>query len=265
VNHYGLMGFGGARIFLSVPMAKIIDDHTSECKENLGTTSGDVVIKNCVYRSPDTKLTNIPALHQVDMHGDSAGFYESGREILSLHHWKEGSVAVYKLDSEKMNLVADICGSCFLQRWQFPDEMILSNVFSIVQYPEGHITGTKPGRVLGTGVGRRRKVNKINLDKMEHIWDDDIDVLHSLAPIREKMLEEHKISHNLLDSMIVDSDGKNNGKKCDVLRQIYFREDSDGVMDTFMVLNWHAAPAAPTLEEAKDVQTEMESPPLVSV
>ncbi|TVY59539.1 hypothetical protein LSUE1_G009460 [Lachnellula suecica] len=239
VNHYGLMGFGGAGLFLSVPMAKIIEDHTDECKENLRTTAGDISVMDCVYRFSSTKLTHIPALHQIDISGDLSGFYESGREMLSVHHWKEGSAAGYKLEMEKMHLVANICDSCFLQRWQFPNEMVLSNGFSIAHYPEGHLTGKKPGGVLGTGVGGT--VEKIKLEEMEHTWADDLNVLHSLAPVRDKMPDEFKIGYKLLDSMIVDSDAEN-GREGDVVRQIYFKEEAEGVNDTVMVLNWHTAP-----------------------
>jgi hypothetical protein len=168
------------------------------------------------------------------MHGDLSGFYESGREILSLHHWKEGSIAGYKLEMEKMHLVADICDSCFLQRWQFPKDLVLTNGFSIVHYPQGHLTGKKPG-VLAVGA-----TDKIDLYEVEHTWGDDIDVLHSLAPIRDKMSEEQKIGYKLLDSMVVDP---GNGRK-DTVRQVYFKEGAAGEMDTVMVLNWKAGPNA---------------------
>ena len=237
VDHYGLMGFGGAGIMLSLPMAKIVDDHMDECKENLRTTSGDVAVMDCIYRFSNTKLTNIPALHQVDMHGDLSGFYESGREVLSLHHWKEGSAAGYKLEMEKMHLVADICDSCFLQRWQFPNEILLANGFSITRYPQGHLSGQKPGGVLGTGIQVGAQPEKVNLEQMENTWEDDINVLHSLAPARSKMDESMKIGYKLLDSMHVDGDGVGApGQK--VVRQVYFKEGGEGEKDTVMVLNW---------------------------
>lgn len=234
VNHYGLMGFGGAGIMLSLPLAKILDEHRDDCKENLRTTAGDITVMDCVYRFSNTKLTHVPSLHQVDMHGDLSGFYESGREMLSLHHWKEGSAAGYKLEMEKMHLVADICDSCFLQRWQFPKEVVLTNGFSINQYPQGHISGQKSG-ILGPAV------DKIDLEKMEHTWGDDINVLHSLAPDRKKMTEDQKVAYKLLDSMIVSSD--EGADKKDVVRQVYFKEgpEKDGVktkLDTVLVLNW---------------------------
>lgn len=239
VNHYGLMGFGGASIILSVPMGLVIHDHNDDCKEHLRTTAGDISVMDCIYQYSSTKLTHIPALHQVDMHGDLSGFYESGREILSLHHWKEGSAAGYKLEIEKMHLVADICDSCFLQRWQFHKDLVLSNGFSIAHYPEGHLTGEKPGGLLGTGVGAGTKVDKIDLNEMEETWADEINVQHSLAPKRPKMTEESKIGYKLLDSFVTDSDA-DKGKKGDVVRQVYFKEGGEGQKDTVMVLNWRA-------------------------
>ncbi|KAI6716155.1 glycosyltransferase family 31 protein [Marssonina coronariae] len=240
VNHYGLMGFGGAGIMLSLPLTKIINDHRDECKENPRTTAGDVTVMDCVYRFSSVKLTHIPSLHQVDMHGDLSGFYESGREMTSLHHWKEGSATGFKLEMEKMHLVADVCDFCFLQRWQFPNELILSNGFSIASYPEGHISGQKPDGLLGTGVGASN-VQKINLEEMENTWGDDINVLHSLAPTRQKMGEDQKLSYKLLDSMKLDG-----GK----VRQVYFREGGDNDQDTVMVLNWRAADARSGKQEA---------------
>lgn len=238
VNHYGLMGFGGAGIMLSLPLAKIVDDQGDACKEHLRTTAGDISVMDCVYQYSSTKLTHIPGLHQVDMHGDLSGFYESGREMLSLHHWKEGSAAGYKLEMEKMHLIADICDSCFLQRWQFSNEILLSNGFSITSYPQGHLTGQKPGGVLGTGVGGQ--VDRINLGRMEQTWGDDINVLHSLAPVREKMTEKNKIGYKLLDSVHVKGEevGAPGAK---VVRQIYFKEGGEGEgKDTVLVLNWRS-------------------------
>ncbi|KAG4429669.1 hypothetical protein IFR05_014840 [Cadophora sp. M221] len=224
VNHYGLMGFGGAGIMVSLPLAKILDDHTDECKENLRTTAGDITVMDCIYRFSSTKLTHIPGLHQVDMHGDLSGFYESGRDMVTLHHWKSG----FKLEIEKMHLVADICDSCFLQRWQFGKDTILSNGFSISHYPSGHLSGQKPGGLLGGNV------QKIDLQEMERTWGADMNVLHSLAPARDKMGEADKVAYKLLDSVKVDENGGG------VVRQVYFREGGGRDMDTVMVLNWRA-------------------------
>jgi len=224
VNHYGLMAFGGAGIFLSVPTAQVIHEHNDECKEHLRTTAGDISVMDCIYQFSTVKLTHIPGLHQVDMHGDLSGFYESGRPILSLHHWKEGSAAGYKLEMEKMHLIADVCGSCFLQRWQFPKEMLLSNGFSITQYPDGSLSGGRKTGLLRTAVAE-----KLDLQAAEYTWLDEINVLHSLAPTRPKLGEDRKVSYKLLDSMKLDGD---------IVRQVYFKEGVEGSRDTVLVLNW---------------------------
>ena len=253
VNHYGLMGFGGAGIMLSLPMAKIIDDHVDECKENLRTTAGDISVMDCIYRFSSTKLTHIPSLHQIDMAGDLSGFYESGREMLSLHHWKEGSAAGYKLEMEKMHLVADICDSCFLQRWQFPNELLLSNGFSITSYPQGDLSGQNPGGVLGTGIQVGAKTETINLEEIERTWGGDINVLHSLAPVRNKMDETMKVGYKLLDSIYVDgAEVGVAGEK--VVRQVYFKEGGEGEKDTVMVLNWRSGGEATAPEAPQQAQ-----------
>ena len=233
VNHYGLMGFGGAGIILSLPMAEAVANHTDDCIDHLRTSAGDVSVMDCIYRYTPTKLTNIPSLHQVDMHGDLSGFYESGREMHSLHHWKE-SVG-YKLEMDKMHLVADVCDSCFLQRWQFPNDLVLTNGFSIVHYPLGHLTGTKHGLLGGTA-------DKIDLNEAEFTWAVQINVLHSLAPTRGAMSEEAKISYKLLDSFVVDP---GTGHK-DTVRQVYFRagDKAKSEVDKVMVLDWWAGPHA---------------------
>ncbi|KAL2066902.1 hypothetical protein VTL71DRAFT_1326 [Oculimacula yallundae] len=223
VNHYGLMGFGGAGIMLSLPLAKIISEQNDECKSNPRTTAGDITVMDCIYHFSSTKLTHVPGLHQVDMHGDLSGFYESGREMISLHHWKGG----FKLEIEKMHCVSEICDSCFLQRWQFGKDTILSNGFSIAHYPSGHLSGQKPRGLLGS------EERKINLLEMEKTWDD-MNVLHSLAPVRDKMSEDDKVVYKLLDSVVVDTeDGK-------VVRQVYFRSGGGKSIDTVMVVHWKA-------------------------
>lgn len=244
VKKYGLMAFGGAGVFLSLPMAKIVYDNRESCGNNLRTTAGDITVMDCIYRFSSIKLTNIPTLHQVDMHGDISGLYESGREILSLHHWKEGSASGYKLEIDKMHLVADICESCFLQRWKFSHNLVLSNGFSISNYPNSFITTSRNPE------SNRFGSSEINLDEIEYTWNDEIDVLHSLAPTREKLSTSSKISYRLLDSILVNDFNETSA------HQIYFlkgEEKSDGKkeMDTILVLKWHRG--KPTKQPINDL------------
>ena len=217
VTTYGFMGFGGAGVFLSVPLAEIIDQNYEKCKISSGTTAGDIRVKECIYSSTNTKLTHIPELHQVDFHGDKSGYYESGHQPLSLHHWKDWSVDDKDFLLAKMHLVSDVCGDCFMQRWQFGDDTVLSNGFSIAKYPRGNL-------------------KSLDMTKMEATWDPGAQVEgssnhgfdHSLEPVRPKLDASEKVQHLLLEAAALDGG----------VRQTYLYKGTDGNLDTVLDLFW---------------------------
>lgn len=217
VSVYGLMGFGGAGVFLSMALAEVIDQNYAKCKEESDTTAGDIRVKECIYAHSNVKLTNIPELHQVDFKGDKSGYYESGHLPLSLHHWKDWSTDGVDYLLAKMHFVSDICGDCFMQRWQFGEDTILSNGFSVVIYPQGNL-------------------KDIDTDRMEQTWDDGNQVEgsinhgfdHSLGPARHRLSAHEKIQHMLLEAVAVDGG----------IRQSYLHEGKDGEHDTVLELFW---------------------------
>ena len=231
---YGLIGMGGAGIFLSVPLAEIVDANHDECKRNSRMGFGDHKIYECIERYTETRLTSLPGLHQIDIHGDRSGVFESGRQILTLHHWKEGywdekgegpdgirHGRWFPMD--QMSLVTDICDRCYLQRWQFGADTIVSNGYSISIYPKGALSPTKK--------------KKLRLDKLEYTWvtpmkvDDSHDKGwdHYLGPLRPPLkLEEEKIPYRFLAAVNVDGG----------VRQYYRHLGKDGDMDTVVELFW---------------------------
>ena len=217
VSKYGFMAFGGGGVFLSIPLAKIVDAKTETCKNNLRTSAGDISVMDCIYAYTSTKLTPIPDLHQVDMHGDLSGFYESGRNHLSLHHWKEGSVFGEGLPMAAMHLVSDVCGECFLQRFQFGTDIVLTNGYSLALYPKGHV--------------RNGHINEVDMTRLEETWNRNMDVKHSLGPTRPRLeLEQEKVVYSFLDSYAVGGG----------VRQVYLHKGVDGEMDTVVELLWRA-------------------------
>ena len=215
VAHYGYMGFGGAGLFLSVPLAEALEPHAEDCKNDLRSSAGDVTVMDCIYTYTNTKLTHVTDLHQADMHGDLSGFYESGRLHLSLHHWKEGSVSGKGYPMDLMHQVADVCGECFLQRWQFADNMVLANGFSIAEYPKGHL--------------KSKQENSVDMSRMEETWNREMNVIHSLGPSRERLvLEEEKLQYILLDSVLTRGG----------VSQLYFHRGVSGKTDMVLELFW---------------------------
>ncbi|KAL8673665.1 MAG: hypothetical protein Q9168_001920 [Polycauliona sp. 1 TL-2023] len=223
VTQYGLMGFGGAGVFLSIALAEIVNAKYKECQDRSHASAGDIRLRECISWHTRTKLTNIPDLHQIDVHNDLSGIYESGRRTLSLHHWKGGGPDGKGYPLHTMHLVADICGDCFLQRWQFGNDMILTNGFSIAAYP-------------------RAGVRALDLEMMEETWDhpstvegsiNDNGVDHSLGPVRARLeLGKDKIQYRLLDSTLMNG----------TVRQWYLNVGVDGDLDRILELIWTHAP-----------------------
>ena len=233
VGLYSLMGFGGAGIFLSLPLLELLNSHHAECMKESSASAGDMRVYECVRWYTDTKLTHVNGLYQVDLHGDRSGLFESGREILSLHHWKEGWWDESNLGHDRsghetwfpmdaMQLVADICDSCFLQRWQFGKDTVLANGYSISLYPTGALLN----------FGKHQGLEKVELTwltpaNVEGSYNQGFD--HYVGPTRPALkLEEEKVQYRFLDAVPA-----NRG-----VRQFYHHFGLNGDLDTVIELFW---------------------------
>jgi hypothetical protein len=133
------MAYGGGGIFLTAPVARELIglpclDKDEKNEYVLKADQGDRLLYNCLRDYTEIRLSYLPLLHQSDQFGDSSGFYESGQQPLSLHHYKSW----HHIEPDKMHVVSDACGEdCVLQRFQFKDNFILSNGYSVAHYPKG--------------------------------------------------------------------------------------------------------------------------------
>lgn len=199
--NFGYMAYGGAGIFLSMPLLEEMDKFHDSCA--LLTEFGDKRISQCIYLHTTTKLTWDRDLHQLDfLQSDGSGFYESGRGLpLSLHHWK--SADWFPVDVPGMSEVSSVCGDeCQLQRWRVgdSDDWFFINGFSIIQH-------SYPMK---------------DMIAMESTWDDSLWALtegwaYSLGPLRRRDLRKKTFR---MKETIVDSPGS--------IRQIYIYDPKDG-------------------------------------
>ncbi|KAK9583138.1 hypothetical protein V6Z92_007303 [Aspergillus fumigatus] len=210
IGIFGLMGFGGAGVFLSRPLVQQLSnrDVFEACQAMPHT--GDRRISLCIYQHTETKLTVDNRLRQLDMRGDASGFFESGREPpLSVHHWKSW----FQADMAKLSVITNLCGDkCFLRQWQFSDGWTLTNGFSIAKYS-----------------------TEIDLDDktMEVSWVGDngaVDesFMHALGPLRPK--DTGKFSYLLEDSVFLGNQ----------VRQWYVHRDAEKG-DQIIELIWKMA------------------------
>lgn len=208
IRNWGVMAFGGAGVFLSVPLARELTPRIPDCINNARRNTGDAILRDCIFDETHTKLTTVTGLYQHDLRGDVSGFYESGVRPLSLHHWKSW----YHAPVDKMASVVNVCGDCFLQRWRFGDDTLFANGYSITQYSaiEGGL-------------------DNLDLERTETTWvtsRNDFD--WSLGPLRERLADGKKKSYLLVDIKQTDTNltqfyvfkGKKENQEIDELVEI---------------------------------------------
>jgi hypothetical protein len=144
IQRHGSQAFGGGGVFLTQAMGKVVTDKYQSCRSEQKVKEadsgwgpqGDILLRKCIYENSETKLTLVNELWQLDLYGDPSGFYESGLKPLSLHHYRGGGW--HLAFPWHYTKVSHVCGEdCMMQRFQFADDFILANGFSVAHYPKG--------------------------------------------------------------------------------------------------------------------------------
>ncbi|PPJ54208.1 hypothetical protein CBER1_01064 [Cercospora berteroae] len=132
----GFKAWGGAGFFISPPLMRTLADNAVECTR-LDKFFGDLLWRDCIQEvtSPTVQLTEMRGLNQIDLWKDLSGWYEAGfNPILTVHHWKSWHFYPVAVG----HIVADVAGpDAFLQRYRFGNHTVLTNGFSIAEYPFG--------------------------------------------------------------------------------------------------------------------------------
>lgn len=144
VRTHGSHAYGGGGIFLSRPLVSIISSLqgcTTRAKIKQSNSGwgpqGDIILRQCIYENTNIRMIHQKDLWQLDFKGDPAGFYEAGLQPFSVHHFKGGEKihTAYPLNS---TMIAHTCGEdCPYLRFITADNFIISNGYSIAQYPDG--------------------------------------------------------------------------------------------------------------------------------
>jgi hypothetical protein len=185
VERHGSQAFGGAGVFLSLPMAKRITESVSSCAAKVEEAGwqGDKLLRNCVYENSDSRLVMLPQLWQLDFRSDPSGFYEWGHKPLSLHHYRGGGW--HEARPLAFSKIAYTCGEdCILQRFQTADNFIISG-HSVVYYPGGITFETS-------------QVERT----FEALWEKEWNFDYVFGPQRPVMPADRKISWQIQGSEV---------------------------------------------------------------
>lgn len=116
---WGLIPYGGGGIFVSVPLAEhlVRSEIWDVCVTGMGESQGDGITSKCLFEHTSTRPTFSPLLNQMDFRGNAIGMFESGRRMLTIHHWRSW----FQVDMPKVGLVGKASGDQgILQRWGVP-------------------------------------------------------------------------------------------------------------------------------------------------
>jgi len=130
----------------------------------------------------------------MDIKGDVSGFFESGRRMLTVHHWKSW----FSVDMVSTARISRVTGDQgVLMRWVFGDDKVLSNGFSVVLYPEG--------------------IGEKELGEVEKTWNKEEEAesyIHKIGPLREPLGDDRKVSFKMVETTVLEEIG---------VRQTYLR------------------------------------------
>ncbi|KAH6690502.1 hypothetical protein F5X68DRAFT_267841 [Plectosphaerella plurivora] len=139
------IAYGGGGVFLSRPMAALITESHESCRSRRSIKrsnsgwgpQGDILLRNCIYDNSEIRLTQLHDLWQLDLSGEVSGFYESGLQPLSIHHYRGGKFGHETVPSNTTQ-IARTCGEdCPWQRFVTKDNFIVSNGYTVAHYPRG--------------------------------------------------------------------------------------------------------------------------------
>ncbi|RDW82320.1 hypothetical protein BP6252_03432 [Coleophoma cylindrospora] len=183
VHSWGLIPYGGGGIFVSVPLAAQISQPQvfDQCLQS-GGGQGDGVLMECLMNWSEARPTYDPALNQMDIKGNPDGLFESGRRMLTTHHWKSW----FHVDMHAVSRIWKACGEeGILMRFRFNDGIVLSNGYSIVEY------GTT--------------AEDLDFHAVELTWDGSKgEFLHRLGPIREAVPKDKKKTYRMRNTTVLE-------------------------------------------------------------
>ncbi|KAL5326391.1 hypothetical protein ACEPPN_004075 [Leptodophora sp. 'Broadleaf-Isolate-01'] len=114
IAQLGMLPFGGGGIFLSIPLtASLIQPEIWDACLALPNDQGDQIVNECLNDYLSVRPTFDHGLQQMDIKGDGSGYFESGRRMLTVHHWRTW----YVVDVTLAINVSKVCGfECVFQR-----------------------------------------------------------------------------------------------------------------------------------------------------
>jgi hypothetical protein len=186
IHIFGLQPFGGGGIFISVPLAaSLVQPETWKSCMSSSSGQGDQIVNECLQAHSAVRPIFDQGLNQMDINGNfhtPAGYFESGRQMLTIHHWRSW----FFVDMPAVSSVSKACGyEGVLMRWKFAGDVVLNNGYSITEYPKG-IKDSELAAVEQTWPGEKEKF------------------IHRIGPLREKLERDRKRTYGMVATVVTE-------------------------------------------------------------
>lgn len=222
------MTYGGGSVFLTRPMAETAASCFRKDKRADVLVSGsswEMALYDCISKNNKEQLHILPSFYSPEddkRYGEeiiSNEGYSGGIQPLTLHHARNW----HRFEAGKGHMVTSVCGEdCFLQRFQFKDDWILVNGYTITNYPDGmDAIPLKKGSKLLTQDSRDAKQVKIH----ESLILDSAERLAETAEMKIIVWTGRRRVWRLADSKILD-----NGE----VWQAYIKKKDGGNWDDYV-------------------------------
>ncbi|KAM0258094.1 hypothetical protein ACHAQJ_003999 [Trichoderma viride] len=174
--------YGGGAVFLTHSalntLSKISCFDMPELRDRFHAKRWDVLLKDCFIRNTDLNMYVLPGFHNPDNKAENleVDAYETGVRPLVLH----GGVDRHGMDVNMAHLVKNVCDACFMQRYAFRDNWVLTVGVSISQHYDEIKQASEDSKSINDrmvsdrpSMPRELVIDDRGVDRTELVWTEN--------------------------------------------------------------------------------------------
>ncbi|KAL9488567.1 hypothetical protein ACSS6W_000844 [Trichoderma asperelloides] len=174
--------YGGGAVFLTRPaldtLSKLTCFEMPELRDRFHAKRWDVLLKSCFAWDSDVKMNVLPGFHNPDIEviNLDTDAYESGIRPLILHD----ALGRHGMDVNVAHLVTNVCDTCFMQRYEFHDNWVLTVGVSISEHFDNvkHHSKNSMAIIDNMATDQSSKSHEViiddaGVDRTELIWTEN--------------------------------------------------------------------------------------------
>jgi hypothetical protein len=174
--------YGGGAVFLTHSalntLSKLYCLKMPELRTRFQAKRWDVLLKDCFTRNTDLNMYLLPGFYNPDNKAVNQGVdaYETGVRPLVLH----GGLDRHGMDVNMAHLVTNVCDACFMQRYVFHDNWVLTVGVSISQHLDEIKYIPKDSKAIKDNMAANRPsmprelvIDDAGVDRTELMWTEN--------------------------------------------------------------------------------------------